>query len=193
MLLEKISMAGIARVVGVSERWLQIYVNKKCESVKLDLAVDDLEPVKKNACEVIAECGELWSFVWKHDEKQWVWLALDREARGIVGACIGDRSAESAKESWLSIPENYRNRAVAYTDFWEAHSSAIPKDIHRAVGKDSGQTDHVERFDCTLRQRVSRLVRKSLSFSKKLENHIGAIFYFIRRYNATIKLRYCVA
>jgi hypothetical protein len=47
MLLEKISMAGIARVVGVSERWLQIYVNKKYESVELDLAVDDLEPVKK--------------------------------------------------------------------------------------------------------------------------------------------------
>jgi hypothetical protein len=35
--------------------------------------------------------------------------------------------------------------------------------------------------DCnnTIRQRVSRLVRKSLSFSKVLENHIGAIKYFL--------------
>jgi len=29
LLLEKIPLAGIARVVGVSERWLQKYVNEK--------------------------------------------------------------------------------------------------------------------------------------------------------------------
>jgi insertion element IS1 protein InsB len=34
-----------------------------------------------------------------------------------------------------------------------------------------------------LRQRVSRLVRETLSFSKKLANHIGAIKYFICHYN----------
>ena len=30
-----------------------------------------------------------------------------------------------------------------------------------------------ERFNNTLRQRVSRLVRETLSFSKKLANHVG--------------------
>jgi hypothetical protein len=43
----------------------------------------------------------------------------------------------------------------------------------------------VERFNCTLRQRVSRLVRSTLSCSKKLANHIGAITYFICDYNLT--------
>jgi len=47
------------------------------------------------------------------------------------------------------------------------------------------KTNHVERFNCTLRQRVSRLVRATLSFSKKLANHIGAIKYFICDYNLT--------
>jgi insertion element IS1 protein InsB len=37
-----------------------------------------------------------------------------------------------------------------------------------------------------MRQRVSRLVRKTLSFSKKLENHIGAIWLFIHHYNASL-------
>ncbi|NJK70324.1 MAG: IS1 family transposase, partial [Microcoleus sp. SU_5_3] len=37
-------------------------------------------------------------------------------------------------------------------------------------------------------QRVGRLVRKTLSFSKKLENHIGAIWYFINHYNALLRL-----
>lgn len=36
---------------------------------------------------------------------------------------------------------------------------------------------------------MSRLVRKTLSFSKSLENHIGAIWYFIHHYNAS----FCVA
>lgn len=42
--------------------------------------------------------------------------------------------------------------------------------------------------DCTLRQRVSRLVRKTLSFSKNLANHIGAIWYFIHHSNVSLLL-----
>jgi hypothetical protein len=48
----------------------------------------------------------------------------------------------------------------------------------------------IERFNNTLRQRVSRLVRKILSFSKSLENHIGAIWYFIHHYNASLQLEH---
>jgi insertion element IS1 protein InsB len=80
----------------------------------------------------------------------------------------------------------YRQCAVAYTDFWEAYRTVIPSKRHRAVGKDSGHTNYIERFNCTLRQRISRLVRKSLSFSKKLDNHIGAIWYFIHDCNARL-------
>jgi insertion element IS1 protein InsB len=45
------------------------------------------------------------------------------------------------------------------------------------------ETNHIKRFNNTLRQRVSRLVRSALSFSKKLANHIDAIKYFIYNYN----------
>ena len=75
---------------------------------------------------------------------------------------------------------------MAYTDFWEAYDTVIPAQRHRPVYKDSGETNHIERFNNTLRQRISRLVRETLSFSKKVENHIGAIWYFIHHYNAEI-------
>ena len=39
LLLEKIPLAGIARVVGISEQWLQGYVNEKYESVPKQVAV----------------------------------------------------------------------------------------------------------------------------------------------------------
>ena len=61
----------------------------------------------------------------------------------------------------------------------------IPAAQHRAISKLARQTNHLERFNNTLRQRVSRLVRETLSFSKKLSNHIGAIKFFICDYNLT--------
>ena len=64
---------------------------------------------------------------------------------------------------------------MAYTDFWAAYGAVFPSQRHKAVVKETGKTSYIERFNNTLRQRVSRLVRKTLSFSKSLENHIGAI------------------
>ena len=65
------------------------------------------------------------------------------------------------------------------------HGHLLRAQRHKAVGKESGKTNYIERFNCTMRQRISRLVRKTLSFSKKLENHIAAIWFFIHHYNTT--------
>ncbi len=75
-----------------------------------------------------------------------------------------------------SLPGVYRQCAVAYTDFWESYKTVIPSKRHRAVGKETGQTNPIERLNNTFRQRISRLVRESLSFSKKMENHVGEPF-----------------
>ena len=65
------------------------------------------------------------------------------------------------------------------------YEKVIPATQHKAISKLARKTNHIERFNNTLRQRVSRLVRDALSFSKKLANHIGAIKLFICRYNLT--------
>jgi insertion element IS1 protein InsB len=103
-------------------------------------------------------------------------------------ATLRERSRAGARTLWPSLPPSYRQCAICYSNFWEAYETVLPSKRHRAVGNDSGQTNHIERFNCTLRQRVSRLVRKTLSFSKKLENHVGAIWYFIHHYNASLQL-----
>lgn len=126
----------------------------------------------------------MWSFFQNKGNKVWIWLALDVETREIVGVAQGDRSRDTALLLWQSLPPVYRQCAICYSDYWEAYCKVLPSKRHRAVGKESGKTNHIERFNGTLRQRVSRLVRKALSFSKKLENHIGAIWFFIHDYNA---------
>ena len=41
----------------------------------------------------------------------------------------------------------------SYSDFWEAYQLVFPVETHHCVGKGSGQTNHMERWYCTLRQK----------------------------------------
>ncbi len=182
LLLERISLAAIARVTGVSSRWLQYYVNQKYYQVP-----KSVEVTKKKPGQLIVQIDEMWSYVGSKAKKQWIWLAIDATTREIVGVYIGDRSSQSAKQLWRTLPPVYRQCAICYTDFWEAYEQVLPSKRHRAVGKDSGNTSYIERFNNTLRQRVSRLVRKTLSFSKLLDNHIWAVWYFVHHYNAGLR------
>ena len=68
----------------------------------------------------------------------------------------------SSRRLWRAVPWWYR-RALCYSDFWSAYRAVIASEQPEAVGKESGKTNHVERWNNTLRQRVGRFVRKSLS------------------------------
>lgn len=183
LLLERMSLAAISRATGVSASWLQRDVNKKYEQTPCEVMVR-----KKSKRRLTIQCDEMWSFVQNKKKKLWIWLALDVETREIVGVYVGNRDEVAAQKLWESLPPVYRQCAVSYTDFWQAYQSVFPSKRHHAIGKQTGLTNHIERFNCTMRQRISRLVRKTLSFSKKLENHIGAIWSFIHHYNESLAL-----
>ncbi len=186
LLQERISLHGICRAVGVSMQWLLNFIVQCYEKLPDHLNVSSIGTKNNIEIHILeSEIDELWSFVGKKENKYRVWLAMDVNTRRIIAFHVGDRSKDSAQKLWNNIPEIYRRKAIFYTDQYESYESVISTEQHRAVTKASGQTNHIERFNCTLRQRVSRLVRKALSFSKKLENHIGAIKYFICHYNLT--------
>jgi len=131
----------------------------------------------------------MWSFVKRKENKQWIWIAIDAKTRQVIAFHIGDRTRESAIKLWEKVPEQHKQNSIYYTDDWDAYKEVIPKDRHVICSKNSGGTTNIiERFNCTMRQRVSRLVRLALSFSKKIENHIGAIQYFIYHYNLALLL-----
>lgn len=130
----------------------------------------------------VLELDELWSFVYEKQRKRWVWLALCRRTRQVVAYAIGNRGEETCRKLWERIPESYRE-GLFYSDFWESYQKVFPEDRHRAVGKESGQTSHVERWNCTLRQRLGRFVRKTLSFSKSEEMHEICLVLFLHYYN----------
>ena len=179
LLLERISLAGICRALGVSEKWLYNYKATKYAKMPSQLQI---KPKKKG--KFIVQMDELWSFVGNKNNKQWVWIAIDAKTREIIGLSIGDRSQTSAKALGDSLPGIYRQCAVCYTDCWEAYQGVLPSKRHRAVHKKTGKPNLIEHLNGTLRQRISRLVRSTWSFSKSLPNHIGTIWYFVHNYNA---------
>jgi len=161
LLLERIFLRGIARVTKVSWSWLQNYVNRKLACIPRRIKVSG-----KSKGRLTIECDEMWSFVYSKKNKVYIWLAIDRDTREIVGCFVGNRTRKSARQLWASLPDMYQQCAFAYTDFWQAYQTVIRQKRHRAVGKETGLTNHIERLNNTFRQRISRLVRESLSFSK---------------------------
>ncbi len=133
----------------------------------------------------VLELDELWSFVGSKANPRWLWIALCRQTRQVVAYFIGDRSADSARALRQRIPPDYRRRATR-SDFWLAYDEAFPRRTHRLCGKGARETCHVERWNCTLRQRLGRFVRKTLSFSKCDRMHQVAVRLFVHHYNLSL-------
>jgi IS1 family transposase/transposase-like protein len=184
--LEKISLHGICRAVGVSIRWLMDFIGGRFGAAPEHLHVQ----LPERPHDVIirwleAEADEMCSFVKQKANKQWLWLAMERATCQIIAFHVGDRSRNSARQFWSNLPGVYREQATFYTDKYDVYKGVIPAAQHKAITKNARKTNCIERFNNTLRQRVSRVVRGTLAFSKKAANHIGAIRYFICHYNLT--------
>jgi insertion element IS1 protein InsB len=141
------------------------------------LAPDPADPTSTTL-----ELDELWSFVLKKANDSWIWIALCRQTRQVVAYAVGDRSKKTGQRLWEAIPKGYRH-GHCFTDFWAAYPAVIPEEQHAAVGKETGETAHVERWNNTLRQRLARFVRMTLSFSKSIVMHEAYLLLFLHRYN----------
>ena len=147
-----------------------------------DLIETLLIPSEEDAKSIILEADELWSFVLKKENTVWVWIVLCRKTRQVISYVIGDRSKDTCQKLWESVPKAY-SVGHCYTNFWSSYQAVIQKKQHTAVGKETGETAHVERWNNTLRQRLGRFVRKTLSFSKSTFMHYICLSLFLHRYN----------
>jgi IS1 family transposase len=138
----------LARIFGVARqtvlRWLKELVQR------LPDLKDTLLPPQADD---VLELDGLWSFVCKKDAKRWLWLALCRRTRQIMAFVIGDRSEQTWRRLWHKIPDSYRT-CHSFSDFWAAYQKVFSAATHQSVGKESGGTAHVERWNNTLRQRL---------------------------------------
>ena len=182
-LLERISLRGICRLIGVSLKWMLNFAVQTWAEAPDDLGILPklLKIGSPKKIQVIGlQLDEMWSFVQCKEQKAWIWVVFEPESRQVIAFYIGDRSKVSMKELWQKIPLKMRQYCYFETDDWEAYRCVLPDHRHW-IGKE--YTYFIEGFFAQVRARVSRLVRKSLSFSKKWENHIAALKYFFWQFN----------
>jgi len=174
---ERSSLRGVSRIFNVSRQTVASWLKKKFE--KAPTIEETVAPVQN---EDTLEIDELWSFVYRRSDQVWLWTVMCRRTRQIIAYVNGDHSDETCQVLWDRIPDSYK-KCHSFSDFWGAYKRVFPEETHRLVGKETGETAHMERWNNTLRQRISRFVRETLSFSKDDWWHDQVTKLFIVTYN----------
>lgn len=131
------------------------------------------------------EADEMWSFVASKKNQIWTWLCVSFLTGQVVAYAVGDRSADTCKTLFNRVPKAWRKKLV-YTDLYSAYFATVPKWKHRPSEKGSGRTNTVERTNNSIRQRLARFVRRSLSFSKCPKMHEKTLLVFLHNHNKTL-------
>lgn len=193
LLNERMSQRGIARALKVSRQSIVEIIKKNDEACLSGAKKNGVRYLERTLLpaqgEEILELDEMWTFVGSKENQVWIWIALCRRTRQIVGWWYGPRDALSCHGLWQRIPDSYKG-GVSFTDLWDSYCGVVPPEQHVPSLKKEGQTNHIERFNLTLRQSVARLVRKTLSFSKKLLPLLRALRAFFVAYNLKMAKRY---
>ena len=113
-------------------------------------------------------------------EQKWIWVVYCPVTKQTLAIHVGGRTKEDLAIILEQIPARLRQHCKFATDQFESYYQLIPKAQHRP-GKEF--TYYIEGYFTGVRARVSRLVRKALSFSRDLKNHIAAIRYFLWQRN----------
>lgn len=140
LLLERISLEGICRVLSIHPSQLYAYMDQIYAEVDECLWAEVNPFTCHLECEYVEiETDEAWGFVGCKANKKWLWVALDRTTRQIVGLHVGQRDQRGALGLWESLPDEIRERAVFYTDDWKAYKKVLPTERH-VITEKKGET-----------------------------------------------------
>jgi insertion element IS1 protein InsB len=181
LLMERVSLRGIERVAQVGRE--TILDRLEAWVKRLPRLSQTLRPMQAGD---VLELDETWSFVGEREDERWLWTAMCRRTRQIVAYAIGDRTQVTCRKLYERLPHGYRD-CVCFVDGWEAYQLTFPAGQLTVFPSTRGPTNHQERWYNTLRQRLARYTRKTLSFSKSDHYHRLVTHAFIVHYNLAIQ------
>ncbi|AYN25535.1 IS1 family transposase (plasmid) [Buttiauxella sp. 3AFRM03] len=132
-------------------------------------------PLGNLKIQLICEVDEMWSFVGNKKKQRWLWYAWEPRLKRIIAHTFGRRSKKTLRQL-LGLLSGF-NVAFWCTDNFSAYD-VLPNEKH-ITGK--LYTQRIERENLKLRNRLKRLNRKTLGYSKSTEMHDKIIGTFIER------------
>lgn len=108
----------------------------------------------------------------------WLWIAISRLTKLVLGFAIGGRTDEMLKLAWSDVPEEYRDKPVA-TDYWDSYARFFSTEQHRPCEKGSGETSIVEGHNTKWRHRHPGLTRRSCGVHRRITTDLIERFYIV--------------
>ncbi len=132
-------------------------------------------PLDNLHIELLCEVDEQWSFVANKKQQRWLWYAWEPRLKRIIAHTFGRRNKKTLRQL-LALLSRF-NVAFWCTDKFSTYE-ILPKQKHVAS---KFYTQRIERENLNLRNRLKRLNRKTLGYSKSPEMHDKIIGTFIER------------
>ena len=125
LLVERNAQPSIARITGVARMTIARQLKKAAATSP---PLPRLRP-KKAQCKEweILELDERWSLVGHKKRKVWLWLAVERARRRIVGWTLGCRGEAPLRQLWQALPQRYHRHCWSFTDPWKAYAKVLPR------------------------------------------------------------------
>lgn len=110
----------------------------------------------------------------KKKDACWLWWAIDRGSKCVLGWALGDRGTATAERLDAQLP--HAAHIVFATDFWHPYGKIFAEE-HHVQGK--AHTFTIESLNNRIRCYLARLKRKTHNYSKSRLNLAASILFFI--------------
>lgn len=173
-----IALKMLERGMGIRDISECLEISKNTVLKLLNSNNIQLVPSQKKYKEL--QIDELWSYVKYKNNKVWLIYAICADTKEVVAYTFGKRNACTVKKLYKQILNMGIEIEKFCFDNWRSFAQVFQKE-NIEVGKK--YTTLIEGINCHLRHRISRLVRRTCCFSKKLSYHIKAIELVLQNMN----------
>ena len=108
----------------------------------------------------------------------WLWVAISRLVKHVLGFAIGGRTDEMLELAWSDVPDDYRDKPVA-TDFWAAYARFFGEEQHQPCEKGSGKTSIAEGHNTKWRHKHPGLNRRACGVHRRITTDLIERFYIV--------------
>lgn len=113
---------------------------------------------------------------WRKKSAIWLWWAVDRTAKRVLGWVLGDRDTPAAQALGAQIP---RSPSITYaTDEYKCYNHIFNPEQHL---KGKAHTYTIESMNNRLRCYLARLRRKTHCYSKSVGNLRDSLLFVFQR------------
>lgn len=119
------------------------------------------------------EIDELYFYLGSKKRKRWLWLAICRDTKRILGFCIGGRGHKTIEKLYYRISHIQCERY--YTDQHGPFTKVLPKEKHRSY---PNQTNTIEGINSAIRH-LSGKVQKKEQMLQQINFDGGGKYYIV--------------